>query len=74
MLVCSGFERGRMEIKVHGVVLDGDSPLLVNLSLDVLEVQQSQTRGGARIRKALCPNMKTGEIMIEGLFYKSGQP
>ena len=74
MLVCSGFERGRMEIKVHGVTLDGDSPLLVNLSLDVLEVQQSQTRGGARIRKALCPNMKTGEIMIEGLFYKSGQP
>ena len=74
MLVCSGFERGWMEIKVHGVALDGDSPLLVNLSLDVLEVQQSQTRDGGRIRKALCPNMKTGEIMIEGLFYKSGQP
>ena len=86
MLVCSGFERGRMEIKVHGVTLDGDSPLLVNISLDgdspllvnitldVLEVQQSQTRDGGRIRKALCPNMKTGEIMIEGLFYKSGQP
>ena len=74
MLVCSGFERGRMEIKVHGVTLDGDSPLLVNISLDVLEVQQSQTRDGGRTRKALCPNMKTGEIMIEGLFYKSGQP
>ena len=55
------------------ISLDGDSPLLVNLSLDVLEVQQSQTRDGARIRKALCPNMKTGEIMIEGLSYKSGQ-
>ena len=50
------------------ISLDGDSPLLVKISLDVLEVQQSQTRDGGRTRKALCPNMKTGEIMIEGLF------
>ena len=32
------------KLKFTGFALDGDSPLLVNITLDVLEVQQSQTR------------------------------